>query len=329
MKPEWTAEGWLEEATAWIEEQCRARGISPAAAPEPVRPTEQCTLACVLRVATDSGVLFFKACIQCPPLEPQIAKMVADRFPGNSPEVLAIDEARSWILMREVPAPDIMAHDKSLAMPEWSATFRHIAEIHNAYAGRHEELLEMGVPDMRPATLRPGLARNVEVVARGSKLTEEEARAWASAEGRLDELLGLFAESAIPPTLLHGDMHPWNLFFSRGRPVVFDWSLFCVGNPLCEIGHFWELGRTYYKDMAEPERPASVRFSDDGDNEERLIGEYLEVFQASAVDARALARAMKPVSLYCRICNHQRFAEPGEDLDLGRWVRMLLASLDS
>ena len=182
---------------------------------------------------------------------------------------------------------------------------------------------------MRPATLRPGLAHNIEAVNRGSKLTDDESRAWNSAGDQLDELLGLFDDDAVPSTLLHGDMHPWNLFFSQGKPVVFDWSLFCIGSPLCEIGHFWDVGRAFYKDASGPERPASVRFSDDADNEEQLVREYVKTSYVAAADAHALAHALKPVSLYCRICNHQRFAKTGEDIDVGRWVRMLLDALGS
>ncbi len=50
--------------------------------------------------------------------------------------------------------------------------------------------------------------------------------------------------SAIGPaeTIVHGDLHPWNVADVDGRPIVFDWSDSCIGHPFLDLATY--VGRT-------------------------------------------------------------------------------------
>jgi Ser/Thr protein kinase RdoA (MazF antagonist) len=61
--------------------------------------------------------------------------------------------------------------------------------------------------------------------------------AWS---GRSDELLALGAQdrrvgSALPETLVHGDLNPGNVLLADGRAVIFDWSDACVADPIVDV----------------------------------------------------------------------------------------------
>jgi aminoglycoside phosphotransferase (APT) family kinase protein len=53
----------------------------------------------------------------------------------------------------------------------------------------------------------------------------------ASACNRLDEI-------GPDPTLVHGDLHPWNVAVGAGGPIVYDWSDAAVGHPFIDLPVF-------------------------------------------------------------------------------------------
>jgi hypothetical protein len=61
--------------------------------------------------------------------------------------------------------------------------------------------------------------------------------AWS---GRAEELLALGAQdrrvgSALPETLVHGDLNPGNFLLEDGHAVIFDWSDACVADPMFDV----------------------------------------------------------------------------------------------
>src|SRR6476469_4008990 len=90
---QWTDPAWLTEATAWIDE--RAERTGEIAQPH-VRPW-----ATALRVPTADGDLWFKATIPAVAHEVTVLDRLAVRSAGSVPELVAADEARGWMLMRD------------------------------------------------------------------------------------------------------------------------------------------------------------------------------------------------------------------------------------
>jgi hypothetical protein len=98
--------------------------------------------------------------------------------------------------------------------------------------GRVEELLGIGVPDRRLATMVPRIAAVVEQW--GSGLDEPERRSVDALVNDLPVRLAAIAECGVPDTLVHGDFHPGNV---AGRPdgyVILDWGDSFVGHPLVD-----------------------------------------------------------------------------------------------
>ena len=64
-------------------------------------------------------------------------------------------------------------------------------------------------------------------------LTDSE-RAVAELQSRCEEL----GEGPLPQTLVHGDLHPWNVMVDGDDLRIFDWSDACVSHPLFDLPTF-------------------------------------------------------------------------------------------
>src|SRR6266567_2254976 len=78
------AEGWIR------------KHIEPAG---PIETTHDRPWATVMRVPVKYGVTWFKACAQVQAFEPRLTAGLYARWPDRVTQVLAIDEARGWMLL--------------------------------------------------------------------------------------------------------------------------------------------------------------------------------------------------------------------------------------
>jgi aminoglycoside phosphotransferase (APT) family kinase protein len=93
--------------------------------------------------------------------------------------------------------------------------------------------LDGGCLDRRPAVLSTqiaALAADPTVPLPG-----DLGDRFLAAVPRLEELSTELVASAIPPTLVHGDLHAGNVMRINGRFVVFDWSDACVADPFVDV----------------------------------------------------------------------------------------------
>ena len=94
----WMRLGWFAEASAWIDEQLARLDMVRAA---PIEQVAARTWGVVLRVPTTSGYLYFKVPAAPFAFEPALSQTLARLVPASVPAVLAIDEQRGWLLMRD------------------------------------------------------------------------------------------------------------------------------------------------------------------------------------------------------------------------------------
>lgn len=248
-RPPWARPGWFAPALAWIEAQLARAGIALLGPLELVRSWG---LSCIIRGRTDSGDVYFKA---VPPLFGQEAALTDDmaaRFPANLPALIAVDRARSWMLMRDF-GPSL--RDRRAGIADWELALRRFGEIQVASIGRVEDLLALGCKDRR----LPVLAEQIDEL-----LADDAALAYLSAEeiARLRALAPEFrarcaqlAGYAIPHTLAHGDLHPGNIAVAGGAPIYFDWTDACVAHPFLDA----TLTLSEADALDAPDAPARLR----------------------------------------------------------------------
>jgi len=217
----WQRDGWFDQASTWIDE------VLPGVAE--VRQFATWCVSCILRVTSPRGRSWYKAVPAHWARETTATVLLADLLPGMTPQVLALDAERGWMLLEDldgVPAD-------TLPIAERVAALEAMGEVHRAAAHLTDALLAGGCLDRRPAVLSNQIAALAEdqTVPLPDGLNERLRGAVA----RLQELCEEMATAPIQPTLVHGDLHAGNLMRLADRFVVFDWSDACVADPFVDV----------------------------------------------------------------------------------------------
>jgi hypothetical protein len=216
----WTDPAWLAEAQAWIREQ-----VTPVGAIEQphVRPWST-----VMRVPTEGGAVWFKANTEALRYEAALVARLAARRRDCVPPLVAVDLERGWMLMEDAGTTlrALIAEERSLE--RWLHVLPLYAGVQIDMAGEAEELIALGVPDVRLATLPEQFERLVAALA--GELVEDEQRLrdqlpWIAEA--CDEL----ASFGIPETIQHDDFHDAQVFVRDGRYLLMDWGDACISHP--------------------------------------------------------------------------------------------------
>lgn len=231
--PPWSQPAWLTEAAAWLAAQLPRldrRQTGPITQPH-VR-----LWSTVLRVPTDAGDLYLKACAPNLAHEPTLVQALAAWYPDCILAPLAVDTTRGWLLLPE-GGPSLrrlIQQDRDLT--RWERALRRYAELQLDASRRPAALLAAGVLDRRLA----GLTDRYTAL-----LADEAALGAGTAEGiSADQLARLrdytpqvaalgraLAAYGLPETLQHDDFHDGNIFVQAGRYYFFDWGEACLAQP--------------------------------------------------------------------------------------------------
>jgi hypothetical protein len=274
----WSQPGWHDAASAWIRAELAARGIALTGAIEQphVRPW-----SIVLCVPTSAGDLFFKATAPALAHEPALTAALASWRPDCIAPLLAIDRERGWMLMPDngPTLRTVIRADRDLR--HWERVLARYAELQIDMIGRRDELLALGAPDRRLATL-PGRFERLLADPDGMELDREDN--LTSAEYRRLRAMGpqvaamceRLAGYGIPETLQHDDFHDANIFLRDGRYLFFDWGESALAHP------FFTLTVTL-RSIAY-----SMELDEGGPEIARLRDVYLEPWARFAPGARLL-----------------------------------------
>jgi hypothetical protein len=322
----WAARGWQAQVEDWLADRMERLGRPLTGPLEQVRVWE---LSCVLRAPTTAGDVWFKTSIASPLFvnEGVVMHTLARLFPDRVPAPLAVDAERGWMVLGGFGA-----------RVGWDASLEAVEEVARAFAGMQVEavahvdrLLAAGCHDRRLDRLAaraeawlPGVGADGRLPAMDAAtwLSAGEAAALAAAVPRIragcQELAGL----AVPPSLVHGDLHLANVAEGPHGPLIFDWTDACVAHPFLDLATIRR--GTGEVDLAEAELRA------------RLRAAYLPVwssFEAPERLARAWELAVPLGALHQAISYRSLMAslQPPIDLHMSQstawWLRQVLASL--
>ena len=103
---------------------------------------------------------------------------------------------------------------------------------------RRSELAGLGLP----ARSLTDLAASVDGADRGAALLErmgpELADRWLAAAPALVESCLRLDAIGPGPTLVHGDLHPWNVVHGEGTTRIFDWSDAALSHPFIDLATY-------------------------------------------------------------------------------------------
>ena len=231
LRPQWSHPGWFDAASSWTVDWMAAHGSPALSAP---RIHQLWGLSVVLVAPSPDGDFFFKCSADVFRHEAVATQSLSARTPESVPEVVAVDATRGWMLMRDFEADDLGEQDQSM----WHKGLAAHARIQQRWLGRTDELVALGLP-VRSLT---DLASWVEATADDDALLEripvDIRERWLAAAPALRRACRRLDEIGPGPTLVHGDLHPWNVAHSPTTTRVFDWTDAAVSHPFVDLAAY-------------------------------------------------------------------------------------------
>ncbi len=282
----WTDPDWRTATLAWATDRLveLGRRVTGEITQPHLRPWST-----VFRIPTDTGLVWCKASGPGPAYEGPLLQAFAGHRIHGALLPLAIDAERALILFPDggstlrATRPDGTGdHD----LEAWARVLRGYAGLQRATASFADELVDLGVPDLRPDRLAGVLSGFVEDEAIWARADPEDRVAANEARRRLPGLVpvvaamaGELARSGIAATIQHDDLHGGNILVAAGHDTIFDWGDASVAHP------FGTLTTT----MNSIEHHAG--FDQHGPELGRLRDSYLEAWSDFASPAALLAAA--------------------------------------
>jgi hypothetical protein len=232
----WSHAGWYVEALAWAVARLNDAGVVATRTPEQLRASER---SFVMRIRSHTETFYFRAVPFVFAHEPALMQWLARRHPLNTPEVIALDAERGWLLQRE-------AGNGALPLSEereeevWYRAVRRMAEIQLDSTRHTAELRSIGCPARQLDVLArrlPRLCADTSVMMLGQPCGLAR-RAIERTAGLAPTLLALCEELAsfdIPDSLDYGDLRAGSIFSTLGEPVYLDWSDSSISHPFFAI----------------------------------------------------------------------------------------------
>ena len=204
-------------AEEWIRKHVQPAG--------PIETTHDRPWATVMRVPVAGGVIWFKACAQVQAFEPRLTAELYARWPGRVTEVLAIDEARRWLLLGDA---GIAVRELGNPPEAWLQALPLYAELQSGEIGHALDHISHGVPDLRMAALPAGYERLLEADLPLARNQVNRLREYAP---RFAEHCVALAQSGIGESVQHDDLHMANLYTDGGKFRVVDWGDSSIAHP--------------------------------------------------------------------------------------------------
>lgn len=230
----WEAPGWAEETAAWVMDRLAQAGMRVRGALQPVQTRPW---SAVWQIETSDGRAFFKAAAPQLAYEAGLHAALAASQPRSVPRLIGVDVGRAWILMADC-GPTLRTRLGGAAdLGLWAEALADFADLQTVWAGRSDQLLEIGLLDRRLATLPDLLAALLEDatglrLGEDGGLTRNEHRRLMGSLPRWRAICDRLGDLGLPETLHHDDLHDANVYPGEGGSVFGDWGEACVAVPL-------------------------------------------------------------------------------------------------
>jgi hypothetical protein len=186
--------------------------------------------ATVTQVTTAEEMLWFKACAPIQSFEPRLSAQLFSRWPDRVAEVVAHEEDRGWLLLRDAGQPINVLGNPPKA---WLATLPLYAELQRGESAYSTDHVTHGVPDLR---LRSLPERYEQLTARDDlPVGAAELIRMRGFVRQLTSLCDDLAARGVAETIQHDDLHMANLFTCRGTHRVLDWGDSSISHPFASF----------------------------------------------------------------------------------------------
>lgn len=130
--------------------------------------------------------------------------------------------------------------ERAPELGRWERVLGQHAAAQRALVPRAQDMIDLGVQDLRPATLPERVAALLEgdaamMLDQPGGMTGAERDRMRRALERLPEQCAALSGAGIGSSLQHDDLHDGNVLVSAGKTVVFDWGDAYVGHPFAVL----------------------------------------------------------------------------------------------
>jgi hypothetical protein len=238
----WSSEAWREAAVAWVDERLAEAGLARDRAVEVEHPHVR-PWATVLKVTTTArpaagpATVWMKACAPGTAFEVGLYEVLAAVVPDRVLTPIATDVDRGWLLLPDGGAPLGERVSGEARAEGLGAALVRYAELQLALVPHVDALLGAGVADMRPPVVPQRFDEALAATAGTAEAGSAEDRAaharLAAMRPAVVERCERLAASAIPASLDHNDLHPWNVLGGGATPA---------GGPVPDDVRFYDWG---------------------------------------------------------------------------------------
>jgi aminoglycoside/choline kinase family phosphotransferase len=313
----WHDPAWQKQAHAWIHAQANRYSIQITG---DITQPHAYAWSTVMRVPSNEGTLFFKATAPETIYEIALTEKLAGWYPDCMPELLALDTARGWMLMRDGGEQLRASVRPTGDITPWEPVITRYAELQIGLAKHVDEILALGIPDHRASVL-PALYENLLtdkeslMIDQEKGLTSGEFQQLQNLTPRFEQICADLTAFGIPDSLNHGDFHDGNVLLKDGRITFFDWGDASLTHPFVSLRTFFVSMEISLKldDWAPPTPEMTA-----------LLNRYLESWERFATKERLLTAYIlsRPVaSIVKTLAWHQGISRmPGSVREEYAWI---------
>jgi hypothetical protein len=233
--PPWLDPQWLAAAEEWIGAECARAGLARTG-PATGRARMYSVVA---RVPVSGGTVWFKASPPAASFEPALLTALASWYPDQFAAPVAVDLDRAWSLTRDGGPTLRDRHARPGDVSAWPVMLRGYARLQFDLARHVDDLLALGLADLRPGSAPGRFARMLadpaleRVIDDPGGITRAQYEALHTLAPRLGEWCAELEDLGIAASLDHSDMHPNNVFAAACTP--FDWGDSAVSHPFASL----------------------------------------------------------------------------------------------
>jgi hypothetical protein len=205
-----------------VHEWLSGHGVVPVGNVETIHVAPWST---VLRVPTAEGDLFLKQEQPLQAYEVMLTVALAERWPDRVPEVVAADDKRSWLLLRD-GGTNVADSGR---VDAFVVALRLYGELQGGEAAHVDELLGLGLRDLRLDVVGDLYEPFFE---RDHGLARDEVERLVALAPKYRELCARLDTVGLPASIQHDDLHQWNVLVRGERVAIYDWGDSSVAFPL-------------------------------------------------------------------------------------------------
>lgn len=276
----WMDPAWHAQVASWVGDRLADHGLGVAGAIEQphIRPWST-----ALAIPTTGGRVWFKAGGPGSRYEAALVDALSRWQVPNILRPLAVDVDRGWLLLPDGGKRLRDGLDGRPGVDAWTRVLPEWAAFQRMLTPRADELVAVGVPDLRPEAIADRLA---------GMLDDPDVMLAQDQRDRLRALLPTLsawctdlASTGISGSLQHDDLHDGNVFVGADGDRFFDWGDASVAHP---FGTLLVTFRSIAnRGLGDP--PSQRRALD------RLLDAYLEPWTAE--HSRAALAAVVPLAM--------------------------------